>query len=570
MINFFHPALPFLAAAVLYPLCPARLRKILVLAAPTVALLFLLKIHAVSRDVSSLIHLQEYPFVLMRLDALAFLFLAAFILFGFLANLYALQSNDLLIPIGGNLYVASSIAAVLAGDLITLFVFWEIMAITSALLIWNKARLTSKMALFRYFLVHLTGGLFFFAGIMMKILSHHSLLFTHLDGGIASWFIFAGFALNAALIPLHAWLPDAYPEGTPEGSVYLSAFTTKVAVYAFARAFAGEELLIWIGLVTAVIGVLYALMENDMRRLLSYHIVCQIGYMVCGIGFGTGLGLSAGTGHAFGNIFFKGLLFMATGALIHMTGKSKLSDLGNLSTGAKQVFVYYLIGAFAISGFPLLNGYVTKSLLIDAAHEIHQPWIATIFLWVAAGTFMSIALKLAYFAFLGNRKQTYAKLQPLPWNMSAAMGGASLVCIGVGLFPNFFFNYLPSPVHESVYTTSHIVETLQLLAGAFLAFLVLLPKLHPHERIILDVDWIYRKAARLLLDAFCRPITRGQDFLQESLTRLLSLVQRKMIAPQSAEQKIISLEFPLKNILAGSLVVTGFILLAHFFIARFF
>ncbi len=530
----FHPALPFFAGGLLALFLRGRLRQILQIAIPLAAFWFFLNGSGTGTELGQILPGLQIRLALVREDALARLFVLAFILFGFLSHLFSLHEKQALVPAASNFYIGGAIGAVLAGDLITLFIFWELMALASAMLIWNPAKAESSGALFRYLLVHLTGGLFLFAGIVLHILQEGSIAFEALSLNPAGILIFISFAINAAFVPFHAWMPDAYPEGTPSGSVYLSVFTSKVAVYAFARAFAGQEILIPLGLAAAVYGVIYALMENNMRRLLSYHIICQVGYMVVGIGLGTAAGVNAGTAHAVGNILFKGLLFMSTGALIHATGCHRLSDLGGLARRHAGLVVLYLIGALAISGMPLLNGYVSKSLLLHALKDAHAVTTELILLIVAVGTFLSIACKLAYFAFWGDHAYQDS-WKPIPWNMTAAMVSLAGICILIGFFPAAFFQFLPHPEKYHPYSLGHILHTSQMLLGTLLGFLLILPYLHTHAKRTLDVDWFYRLGSRWFVRYFCEPTGKlhagFQEWLSGRITRFNGWMESK-VPPQ--------------------------------------
>jgi len=545
-----HPALFFFVAALLAAVLPSRFRRAVQLAVPILAFIFLRNLIQVPQ--ANLFFLG-FTFRLVYIDQLSLLFSYTFLVFGFLANLYALHSEKKEIHIASNLYVGSSIGAILAGDLITLFIFWEIMALTSAVLIWNRQRSSSLGALFRYLLVHLTGGLFFFMGILLRLQENNSLMISGMGLDLAGWMFFIGFCVNAAVPPVHAWMADAYPEGTPSGSVYLSCFTSKVAVYVFARVFLGEDLLIYLGAIAAVYGVIYALMENDIRRLLSYHIICQVGYMLIGIGIGGHLGLNAGVGHAIGNILFKGLLFMATGAMIHMTGYSKLSDLGGLAKKSTWLVIFYMVGALAISGAPLLNGYVTKTLLVQAAGQAHYGWLELVMLAVAIGTFMSIALKLAYFAFW-TRKTPPSLKQPIASNMYLAMGLTSALCILLGVYPKLLFDLLPYPHHYHVFDITHVLQTFELLIGTLVGFMLIRKYLHTKDVISLDTDWLYRKGASFFIKRICNPTRQLQENIQDRWTQSISNTYGNLMT-FFRHQIITTVGWPLLIMSSASLVI---------------
>lgn len=530
---FMHPAIPFLFAALL-TLAKGRspFQRAVHLAVPALAFACLYpylpkeglrELHRVTMP------LGDLSLQILKVDSLSILFAGVFMIYTLLANLYAYPSKGRAHLIAAYLYAGSSLGAVLAGDLLVLFVFWELMALASALLVWNPERPASLKAVYRYLLVHAAGGLLFLSGLLLRLHEGQSLALAAQPFDLAGGLFFAAFAVNAALPPVHAWLPDAYSSGTPEGSVYLSAFTSKVAVFAFARCFAGSDWLVGFGAAAAVLGVLYALMQDDIRKLLSYHLICQVGFMLAGIGLGSDLGLSGAAGHAAGNILFKGLLFMCAGAILTATGYSRLSELGGLAAKNRTMLVFYAVGALAISGMPGLNGYVTKSLLFAAAAKAHLVWLELLFIAVSVGTFLSIGLKLAYFAFFGKPPAKPATVQRLPIPVLLAMSGAVFCCFLTGLDPAaFLYPYLPYPIQYNVFSPSHLFETLQLLTGTLAAFLLMLKGLHPHKSVTLDADWFYRKGGGLLVKGVCLPASLSQETIQHGLTQFLKSADARL------------------------------------------
>ena len=342
------PAIIFILGAVLLLMLPQRIRSASFLAFPILTLILLQYLEPGS---SLAVPFLNYELVVCRVDRLSLAFGHVFVIMALLGGIYGFHLKDTGQQVAALLYAGSSLGVVFAGDLLTLFVFWEIMAVASVYLIWARRTSLSSKAGMRYLIVHLFGGSVLLAGILWHWSETGSILFNHMEGSIASYLILFGFSLNAAIPPLHGWLADAYPEGTVTGSVYLSAFTTKVAVYALARGFAGLELLIWAGTAMAVYGVVFAVLENDIRRLLAYHIISQVGYMVAGIGIGTAVAINGATAHAFAHILYKALLFMGVGTILFTTGRSKLTELGGLARLMPLTLVLYMVGAFSISGF---------------------------------------------------------------------------------------------------------------------------------------------------------------------------------------------------------------------------
>lgn len=324
--------------------------------------------------------------------------------------------------------------------------------------------------------------------------------------GVGAYLILAGFMLNAAVPPLNAWLTDAYPEATVTGAVFMSAFTTKTAVYVLARTFPGTELLVWLGTAMALYGVIYAVLENDCRRLLAYHIVSQVGYMVAGIGIGTEMAVNGASSHAFAHILYKALLFMGAGAVIHVTGRRKLTELGGLYRTMPITVALYMVGAFAISAFPFFSGFVTKSMVIAAAGQDHRALVVVALTMASSGTFLHTGLKLPYYMFFGVDRKLEAR-EP-PRNMLVAMGMAAVLCIAIGVFPQPLYALLPYSVDFEPYTGVHLTESLSLLMFTALGFVLFLRALDPENTISIDTDWFYRKGARLFMWFAEKPLAR--------------------------------------------------------------
>ena len=335
------------------------------------------------------------------------------------------------------LYIAGAFGCTFAGDYVTLFIFWELMSVSSTFLVWLRRVPASTRAGMRYFLFHVLGGLFLLAGLLLRYQATGTFAFEAADPAAARlWdiLIMLGFCVNAAVIPLHAWLPDAYPEATVTGAVFMSAFTTKTAVYVLLRGFAGFEILAVMGTLMTLYGVIYATIENNARRILAYHIVSQVGYMVAGVGVGTAMTINGACAHAYAHILYKGLLFMGAGALLYAAGTAKLTELGGLFRRLPWVFVWYMVAAVSISGFPLFSGFVSKTMTITGAAEAHHTWLALGMEVAAVGTFLSVGIKLPYFAWFG-RPDPGMALKPIPRNMYAAMAIAGFLCFFIGVQP---------------------------------------------------------------------------------------------------------------------------------------
>jgi multicomponent Na+:H+ antiporter subunit D len=489
------PAAIFILGALLVPLFKGKIKQGYLLLVPLLAFQRLLSI---SEGIHFTYRFLGYDLIFGRVDKLSMVFAYVFVIAAFIGIVYGLHVKNDGHHIAALTYVGSSLGVVFAGDYFSLFVFWEMMALSSVCLIWYRGGKAAIDAGFRYVLVHIFGGLCLFGGIVLHLIKTGSLEFGPLEGsGLSYYLILIGFIINAAVPPLHAWLADAYPEATITGAVFLSAFTTKTAVYVLIRAFSGAEILAWLGAVMAIYGVVYAVLENDIRRVLAYHIISQVGYMVAGVGIGTIMAINGASAHAVAHILYKGLLFMGTGAIIHMTGKRKLTELGGLYKTMPLTFIFYMIAGVSISAFPLFSGFVSKSMVVSAAGEAHMGAIWLMLTLASSGTFLSVGLKLPYFAFFGKDSGLKAKDPPL--NMLIGMGLAAFLCIFIGIFPGVLYNILPLSGEYHPYTMGHVVWSFQILLFTALAFFLLLERVKPKEALNLDTDWFYRKGARACL-----------------------------------------------------------------------
>lgn len=495
-----HPSIFLAAGALLVYLLPTHWRYVGLLGGPALAVLAVFSLQA---GTVWTVPFLNFELQVLRVDVLSRVFGVIFSIMALLGVIYALHVKTRGEHIAALMYAAGSLGVVFAGDWLTLFFAWEIMAAASVFLIWYRGTRQSLAAGFRYALVHFLGGNVLLGGIVLLIMDQGSIAITALTGaeGLAFWLILIGVGLNAAIVPLHAWLTDAYPEGTVTGSVFLSAFTTKVAVCVLVRVFPGTELLIWLGVFMALYGVVYAVLENDARRLLAYHIVSQVGYMVAAVGIGTELALNGGVAHAFSHILYKSLLFMGAGAVIYATGRSKLTELGGIARAMPWVVFLYMIGAFSISGFPLFNGFISKSIVVYSAGVADLPWALILLHLASVGTFLHTGLKLPYFMFVGDKRTQHQKLpvKKIPINMYVAMGAGAFLCTLYGVFPGLLYAKLPFALVYEPYALLKVIITVQLLAATAAGFWFYLDKLGGEPTVSMDTDWFYRKPAAVAL-----------------------------------------------------------------------
>ena len=487
-ISALPPAAVLMLGALLVPLVGARLRPLVVLGLPLVALA---QVWLVADGPALEVAFLDYRLTVFQGDALSRFFATIFCIMAFGGGLYAINQRSVVELAAAQAYAGAAVGVAMAGDLFSFFVFWELMAVASTLVVWAAGTEAAYRAACRYVMVHLIGGVVLMAGIAAHVAATGSVALSVMaPESAAQWLILAGILVNAGAPPLSAWVPDAYPEASYSGAVFLSAFTTKAAVYALLRTFAGAEILIFVGLYMVFYGIIYALLENDMRRILAYSIVNQVGFMVTGIGIGTEMALNGSAAHAFAHIIYKALLLMSAGAVLHQTGRRKCTELGGLFQSMPLTMLCGVIGALSISAFPLTSGFVSKSMISEASALDGLTLVWFLLAAAAAGVFLHAGIKFPWFVFF-HRDSGLRPPDP-PWNMRAAMVLFSALCIGIGVWPQPLYALLPFAVEYVPYTAPHVVNTLQLLSFSGLAFFLLLPVMRRTDTLSLDLDWLYR------------------------------------------------------------------------------
>ncbi|WP_395341562.1 Na(+)/H(+) antiporter subunit D [Ningiella sp. W23] len=494
MFSYAIPAfIPFFVAAALALVLPHRLRYVLILV-PLVngVLLYLSGLNTPSHEVP--LHLLNLS--LVNVDKLSLMFAYLFHVACFICLIYAMHLKDKLQLVAGLAYAGSAIGAVFAGDYITLFVFWELLALTSAFLVFARRTQRARDAGIRYLIIQILSGVALLIAAIMYFNDSGSIAIDKIELKTTASYIFLfAFGIKAAFPFLHTWLTDAYPEATPVGTVFLSAFTTKVAIYALARTFPGEDLLVYIGAAMTCFPIFYAVIENDLRKVLAYSLINQLGFMVCGIGIGSALALNGAVAHAFNDVIFKGLLFMTMGAVLHRIGHVNGSDLGGLHKTMPKTTIFCIVGAASISAFPLFSGFVSKSMVMAAMIEAGHEYLWLMLLFASAGVFHHAGIKIPFFAFFAHDSGQRPK--EAPTNMLFAMGISSVLCIAIGSYPAIVYHLLPWESTYQPYDITHTLTQLQLLFFSALAFVWLNKQgLYPPElrSVNLDVEFLYRKA----------------------------------------------------------------------------
>ena len=523
MISILPTAFIFIAAALVLGLLPkGNVRGVILLITPILAAW---QIWNLPVGIFAQVEFVGQTLDMMRVDKLSRIFGLIFCLAAFLGNLYAWHVRDFIQQIAALLYAGAAIGAVFAGDLITLFFYWEGTALASVFLIWARRTEGSYHTGMRYLVIQITSGVILLAGTALLYRETGSITFERMTlGSLGTWLIFLSFGIKCAFPLLHNWLQDSYPAATITGTVILSAFTTKLAVYALARGFAGTELLIYIGAVMTLFPIFFAEIENDLRRVLAYSLNNQLGFMVVGIGVGTEMAINGTASHAFAHILYKALLFMSVGAVMLRTGTSKASELGGLCRTMPRTAIFCLIGAASISAFPLFSGFVTKSLIMDETANQHYPIIWAILVFASAGVLSHSGIKIPYFTFFGH--DSGLRPNEAPIHMQMAMGFTAFLCVFIGVYPEPLYALLPYEVVYRPYTMSHVVGQLQLLCFALLAFAVLMRRgIHPPEirAVNLDVDWIYRRFIPKLYNIIYNSVVKVFIFIEAVIIYVIQM-----------------------------------------------
>ena len=537
MFELMSPALILVLAALAIGPLRGHARTAVILLAP---LLTLWAIWQIPDGVQDSIRFLSYNIEPVEGSPLRRLFATVFALMAFVGGLYAFRIARWHELAAAYTYAAGAIGVSFAGDLITLFVYWELMALFSTVVVWCGGTAASRAAGIRYAILHLLGGIVLKVGIEGVVVSTGSIQITPmLAHDFYSWMILCGILINAAAPPVSAWLADAYPESSLTGSVFLSAFTTKTAVLALILLFPGEPVLIGIGLFMVIYGIIYALLENDIRRILAYSVVNQVGFMVCAVGIGTQLALNGAAAHAFAHIIYKALLFMSAGVVIYRTGKNKCTDLGGLFRTMPLTTVCCIVGALSISSFPLTSGFTTKALISQAAADQGLVWVYMLLTAASAGVFLHAGIKFPWFVFF--QRDSGLRPKDAPWNMALAMVLFAGLCILLGVFPQWLYALLPYPLDYQPYTAGKVLFYLQLLLFSGLAFFLLLPLMQRTDTVSLDIDWLWRRAmpsAARALAALAKPFQGfTSDALKAGQAILAHLSVRYLGQPHTADRE---------------------------------
>ena len=540
MINSFPPGLVMFLGAFLVPFFPHIYRQFYML-----FLVFLSASALFSAEGSHLIiQLQDIEFILHHSDNLSFPFAIVFHIAAFLVIIYGSHIKDWKEQLAILSYSGAAIAALHAGDLFTLFLWWEATAFTSVILIFCGKTYRAYKSAIRYIVIQVGSGILLLSGAILLFQNSNEAIFQELDiNSTAGLLVFIAFGIKAAFPFFNGWLQDSYPEASEVGTVALSAFTTKLAIYALARSFAGVEILIYIGALMTFFPIFFAVIENDLRRVLAFSLNNQLGFMVVAIGIGTELAINGAVAHAFAHIIYKGLLFMSMGAVLYRVGTCKASELGGLFKYMPITAVCSIVGAVSISAFPLFSGFVAKSLIMSSLGYEGLTFIYFMLLFASAGVLHHSGIKIPFFAFFAH--DSGLKPKEAPMNMIAAMLLSSLLCILIGIFPSQFYQILPYNTYYQPYDFSHVISQLQLLMFAVFAFICLWHfKIYPPElnSTVLNSDWFYRVLFYKIINIFINRVFRIWDIFSKNIISLIiflyQVIQRSSVQSGNSAVKV--------------------------------
>ena len=540
MINSFPPGLVMFLGAFLVPFFPHIYRQFYML-----FLVFLSASALFSAEGSHLIiQLQEIQFILHHSDNLSFPFAIVFHIAAFLVIIYGAHIKDWKEQLAILSYSGAAIAALHAGDLFTLFLWWEATAFTSVILIFSGKTYRAYKSAIRYIVIQVGSGILLLSGAILLFQNSNEAIFQELDiNSTAGLLVFIAFGIKAAFPFFNGWLQDSYPEASEVGTVALSAFTTKLAIYALARSFAGVEILIYIGALMTFFPIFFAVIENDLRRVLAFSLNNQLGFMVVAIGIGTELAINGAVAHAFAHIIYKGLLFMSMGAVLYRVGTCKASELGGLFKYMPITAVCSIVGAVSISAFPLFSGFVAKSLIMSSLGYEGLTFIYFMLLFASAGVLHHSGIKIPFFAFFAH--ESGLKPKEAPMNMIVAMILSSLLCILIGIFPSQFYQILPYNTYYQPYDFSHVLSQLQLLMFAVFAFICLWHfKIYPPElnSTVLNSDWFYRVLFYKIINIFISRVFKIWDNFSKKIISLIiflyQVIQRSSVQSGNSAVKV--------------------------------
>ena len=430
--------------------------------------------------------------IALEVDALSLFFGLLVSCVVFIACIYSIQymSHDDNVPQYYTLFLMLAggvMGLVLSGDLFNMFIMVEILTFAAvALTAFRNTANGALEAAFKYLVVGCIGSTCILAGTIMLYAQVHTLNLAQMSAlipgnlstatKVAFALLFIGFCTKAFLVPFHPLAADAHGAAPASISVLISGVLTKSGIYGLIRLsyflFQSMALgtmqfwLVFLGSVSMFVCVTMALAQHDFKRLLAFHSISQIGYVLASVGLCTAFGVSSGLYHAMNHTLFKGLLFLAAGAVLHETGTTDLDKLGGLSKKMPHTTVLFLVGAFSISGIPPFNGFASKWMIYQATYQKAVETGNIGFLLVTICALVTSTLTLASFVkvtqsvFFGQLPKEYEDVKEVPFGMRLAMGILALMCLAGGLFPGAVTRYLTEPAARAVFSVTAYINSM--------------------------------------------------------------------------------------------------------------
>lgn len=428
-----------------------------------------------------------FPFKPAVPEGLEWTVLLLFIVLGVILFLNSLAGTRGRYALPAAVHIAAGILAVLAGDLMTLLVAWEALTFSAFFLIRGEGATQGRRISLRYLGIHVTAAVFFFFALLIQYRATGSLMTTILVPR-AQPFMVVAVMIKTATMPIHFWLTEAYPSVHPAITPLLSVFTTKVGVLTAARLVwvspGGYPVLAWLGAITAVGAVIFALLQHNARKLLSYHIVSQVGYMVAGIGLAAGFSggaTTAGVFHLVTHTLYKALLLLVAAQAIHSFRHEDLTRMGGLGARRPLLLLCGIIGAAAISGVPFTSGYASKYLLKEAAQA--QPIVLYLLNIASVGTGLSF-IKFTSLIFFNQARRPDSPQPMAPQSVPSPPAGPPPVSIvplvlvaGITLGIGFFPGSLPGVPHRAYFAPASLLAALYPLVGSVVLWMILRDRL---------------------------------------------------------------------------------------------
>lgn len=522
------PVAVFLLGALVAAVTSARTAAAAALLAPVAA--GLCSMAVLTPGASASWAVMDYALQPVRVDQFSLVMVCLFHVAAFIAAVYTLQVRDRLQHAALMLYIAGGIGAVLAGDLISLFIFFEIIGLSGTLLVLAARTPESTSAAVRYLVFQIAAGVTLLAGILVLGTATGDWRFGHIGlDAPGGWLLLLAFGIKSGFPLLHNWIPDAYPKASTAGLAVLAVVTTKVGVYGLARGFAGEGMLVVVGTAMALWPLFFTLVENDLRRVVAYSMMVQIGLMVTAVGVGSALALDGVALHIVMDVLFKMVLFMALGAVVLRVGTTRGDRLGGLWRGMPLTTICVAVAVAANVALPLTGGFISKKVLLTGIEHSGVPSALWLLLVSTSAMGMLYAgLRILWQGFLGPVRHAHGEIREAPWPMVAAM----LIPVGLllltGVFPVVTDALRPHATGYSPLYPAKAADHVQMLVFALLAYALLaragfgLPA--PRPAAWLDSDWIYRRGLPAAAGSVLVVLARARDALLSVLAGLLRAV----------------------------------------------